>query len=93
MYIETSYPRKQGQKARLLSPAYTDNSDICVKFWYHMYGNGIGTLNVYAMVGYRHILVDLYCEKTCITFHRNLYCWCSVESPCHIRMVLTWRFK
>ena len=56
MYIETSYPRKQGQKARLLSPAYTDNSDICVKFWYHMYGNGIGTLNVYAMVGYRHIL-------------------------------------
>ena len=50
MYIETSYPRKQGQKARLLSPSYTDNSDICVQFWYHMYGDGIGTLNVYAQV-------------------------------------------
>ena len=51
MYIEASAPRKQGDKARLMSPTYTDNSAICVQFWYHMYGNGIGTLNVYAQVG------------------------------------------
>ena len=51
MYIEASAPSKQGDKARLMSPTYTDNSAICVQFWYHMYGNGIGTLNVYAQVG------------------------------------------
>ena len=50
MYIETSAPRKQGDKARLMSPSYKDNSDICVQFWYHMYGSGIGTFNVYAQV-------------------------------------------
>ena len=52
MYIETSSPRKQGQKAQLATPSYTDNTDVCVTFWYHMYGNGIGTLNVYAMVSH-----------------------------------------
>ena len=50
MFIETSSPRRQNDKARLMSPSYTDNSDICVQFWYHMYGNGVGTLNVYGMV-------------------------------------------
>lgn len=50
MYIETSAPRKPGDKARLKSPLYQDSGDICINFWYHMYGSGIGTLNVYAQV-------------------------------------------
>ena len=51
MYIETSYPRRPGDKARLNSPIYPKStSSSCLKFWYHMYGNLMGTLNVYAVL-------------------------------------------
>ena len=50
MYIEASRPHRNGDKARLLSPRYTDRQDMCVQFYYHMYGSGIGTLNVYVKV-------------------------------------------
>ena len=46
MYIETSYPRKAGDKAQLLSPSYPSTSGKCLRFWYHMYGSDIGTLNI-----------------------------------------------
>ena len=53
MYIETSAPRKQGDKARLLSEDFsaTTTRGRCVKFWYHMYGNTIGTLRVLVKTG------------------------------------------
>ena len=52
MYIETSYPRGRGDKARLTSQSYTAvKGGQCFRFWYHMYGNDIGTLNVYVKVG------------------------------------------
>lgn len=40
---------KQGDKASLLTPVYTTTQklDMCVKFWYHMEGVDMGTLNVY----------------------------------------------
>lgn len=42
----SSQPR--GRKARLVSPIYLANTQpVCVKFWYNMYGTGLGTLNVY----------------------------------------------
>ena len=48
MYIETSYPRSAGHKARLSSPSYTTSVTGCaIDFWYHMYGATTGTLNVY----------------------------------------------
>lgn len=51
--IETSYPTTQGDRARLESivfePTYGDSR--CFRFWYHMYGNGIGTLNIYLSNG------------------------------------------
>lgn len=48
MYIETSLPRRRGQKARLKSPSYKSLAGgKCFQFWYHMYGKDIGTLNVY----------------------------------------------
>ena len=48
MYIETSYPRRRGDKAWLYSP-YLNQSPkgICLNFWYHMYGSHIGSLNIY----------------------------------------------
>nr|XP_023684225.1 MAM domain-containing glycosylphosphatidylinositol anchor protein 2 isoform X1 [Paramormyrops kingsleyae] len=56
MYIETSRPRLEGEKARLLSPTFNvapkspygaTNSAYCFSFYYHMYGKHIGTLNAY----------------------------------------------
>ncbi|XP_052001082.1 MAM domain-containing glycosylphosphatidylinositol anchor protein 2 isoform X2 [Xyrauchen texanus] len=58
MYIETSRPRQEGDKARLLTPSFSvapknpygnvvTNPTYCVSFYYHMYGKHIGTLNVY----------------------------------------------
>ncbi|EDO47788.1 predicted protein [Nematostella vectensis] len=53
MYIETSWPRKPGDFARLESPAYDPalGDGKCLVFWYHMYGNGIGRLNTYIKIG------------------------------------------
>ncbi|XP_066300036.1 MAM and LDL-receptor class A domain-containing protein 1-like [Branchiostoma lanceolatum] len=53
MYIEASSPRNPGDIARLLSPAVTPGgtrAGQCVEFWYHMYGNSVGTLNVYSRI-------------------------------------------
>lgn len=53
MYIETSRPRLEGDKARLLTPTFnvgskgtygtvTANPTYCFAFYYHMYGKHIG---------------------------------------------------
>lgn len=49
MFIETSSPRKPNDKARLESEEFqpTGSSGRCLKFWYHMYGITIGTLNIW----------------------------------------------
>ncbi|CAF0741635.1 unnamed protein product, partial [Brachionus calyciflorus] len=49
IYIESSSPTKKGWKAHLLSEPMIGSSDGCMIFWYHMYGKGIGTLNVYLL--------------------------------------------
>ena len=46
MYIETSSPRKQGDTAKLNSPMLQFSGSMCLKFYYHMYGANIATLNV-----------------------------------------------
>lgn len=53
MYIETSAPRRKGDKARLLSEDFSPTTirGRCVKFWYHMYGATIGTLRVLVKTG------------------------------------------
>ena len=46
MYIETSSPRQQGDNAKLNSPMLQFRGSMCLKFYYHMYGADIATLNV-----------------------------------------------
>ncbi|KAK7098916.1 hypothetical protein V1264_003131 [Littorina saxatilis] len=49
MFMESSAPRHTGDKIWLVSqpfPAFTSKTK-CFNFWFHMYGAGIGTLNVY----------------------------------------------
>ena len=52
MFIETSFPRKRGDRARLESEVFapTPSNGRCMSFWYHMKGGHIGTLNVYMRV-------------------------------------------
>ena len=49
MYIEASSPRTRGDKAWLTSEEFfrTSSSGRCIKFWYNMYGNSIGSLKIY----------------------------------------------
>ena len=46
LYIEASYPRKPGDNAKLYSPALQFSSNLCLEFYYHMFGAAIGGLNV-----------------------------------------------
>ena len=46
MYIETSSPRVQGDYAKLTSPLLKFSGNMCLKFFYHMYGATIGRLYV-----------------------------------------------
>jgi len=48
MYIEASSPRRKGDAARLVSDRFkVDNGHTwCLNFWYHMYGNSVGSLKV-----------------------------------------------
>ncbi|XP_055957693.1 MAM and LDL-receptor class A domain-containing protein 2 [Patella vulgata] len=50
VYIETSTPRGNGDKARLISPSITPGSH-CLRFWYNMFGNNVYYLKVYLMTG------------------------------------------
>ncbi|XP_019616525.1 PREDICTED: MAM and LDL-receptor class A domain-containing protein 1-like [Branchiostoma belcheri] len=48
MYLETSVPGNQGDAARLVSSPFPANSaPYCLRFYYHMFGDSTGTLNVY----------------------------------------------
>ena len=46
-YIETSSPRVQGDNAKLVKSSLSFKTKKCLSFNYHMYGNTMGTLNVY----------------------------------------------
>ena len=52
LFIETSLPRRRGDRARLESEVFpaTPSNGRCMQFWYHMNGSHIGTLNVYMRV-------------------------------------------
>ena len=49
MYIESSYPRVKGHKARLKSRV-TVPARNCFTFWYYMHGETTGRLNVYLRI-------------------------------------------
>lgn len=51
MYIESSSPRKMNDTAVLMSPMIKSTKTCTMRLYYHMYGDHIGTLNIYRMVG------------------------------------------
>ncbi|CAH1790069.1 unnamed protein product [Owenia fusiformis] len=58
MYIETSEPRKEGDRANLVTPVLEIKDDNNVlEFYYHMYGEDVGALNVYTLQDGKRSLV------------------------------------
>ena len=49
LFIEASLPVDKGDRATLESTLFlpTPTYGLCMDFWYHMYGSGMGTLNIY----------------------------------------------
>ncbi|XP_024085884.1 MAM and LDL-receptor class A domain-containing protein 1-like isoform X4 [Cimex lectularius] len=48
-YIDSSYPRRPGDVARLSSAEFEPTSPdtpLCLRFWTHMFGNGVGSLSI-----------------------------------------------
>ena len=51
LFIETSWPRLPKETARVESEVIMGSSTgTCLRFWYHMQGAHIGTLNVYLKI-------------------------------------------
>ncbi|XP_033118987.1 MAM and LDL-receptor class A domain-containing protein 1-like [Anneissia japonica] len=48
LYIETS-GRSTNDTARLWTPQYSATNGLCIKWFYHMYGRTVNTLNVYVV--------------------------------------------
>ena len=46
MYIETSHPRKNGDKAKIEKGGLRFSGNTCIRFFYHMFGRDIDTLKV-----------------------------------------------
>lgn len=46
MYMESSNPAKDGDVFHLYSPVFSLTGDICVNFWYSMYGEHVNELAV-----------------------------------------------
>ena len=49
MYIESSSPRHSNDKAQMYSKPYNPTGGSCLTFWYNMYGQDVGTLNLYVI--------------------------------------------
>ncbi|XP_055359914.1 MAM and LDL-receptor class A domain-containing protein 2 isoform X2 [Betta splendens] len=46
-YLPSSSADRADQTATMFSPLYPAGKGSCLQLWYHMYGKGVGTLNVY----------------------------------------------
>ncbi len=51
MYIETSYPRRNGDAAELISPTWSSSAPSCLSFKANMYGSSTGSLSVATVKG------------------------------------------
>ena len=48
LYIETSSPRTEGDNAKLELSVSGNGNLSCLEFYYHMYGDTMGTLTVFS---------------------------------------------
>ena len=81
MYIETSWPRKYGDKAWMVSrnfQAIAPGSTPCkLRFFYHMYGDSAEKLTVYIRITRMALLNKMYGAKWVHRAQRGTGQWCS----------------
>lgn len=49
-FIDSSFPRRPGDTAKLISsnfPATSADVPMCMHFWFHMFGSGVGYLKLF----------------------------------------------
>ena len=87
IYIDSSLPRIQNDKARIISPVYTGtrNSGDCFKFWYHMYGESTGTLNV--LIKENGILTKNIWERSGNLGNQWRYAHVTIDNPNDFQVV------
>ncbi|XP_052101904.1 uncharacterized protein LOC127735684 [Mytilus californianus] len=59
MFVEAS-GKNNGKKAILISPKYRGLKSQCLSFYYHMYGEHVGTLNVYTTTDFQNELNSVW---------------------------------
>uniref|UniRef100_A0AAX7UIQ1 MAM domain-containing protein n=1 Tax=Astatotilapia calliptera TaxID=8154 RepID=A0AAX7UIQ1_ASTCA len=61
LYLESSFPQEDGSTARIIGPLLSRRSSQCkMRFYFHMSGDGIGTLSVFSKSeGHLHLLLTL----------------------------------
>ncbi|XP_047424790.1 MAM and LDL-receptor class A domain-containing protein 1 isoform X2 [Mugil cephalus] len=61
LYLESSFPQAFGDTARVTGPLLSSRSSQCkMNFYYHMSGDGVGTLAVFSKSeGHLHLLLNL----------------------------------
>ncbi|KAM8881350.1 MAM and LDL-receptor class A domain-containing protein 1 [Synchiropus picturatus] len=61
LYLESSFPQAAGNAARIAGPTLSRRSSECkMRFFFHMSGDGIGTLSVFRKSeGHPHLLLNL----------------------------------
>ncbi|XP_068160688.1 MAM and LDL-receptor class A domain-containing protein 1 [Antennarius striatus] len=61
LYLESSFPQAAGDAARISGPLLSRRSSQCkMRFYFHMSGDGIGTLSVFRKSeGHLHLLLNL----------------------------------
>ncbi|XP_041824757.1 MAM and LDL-receptor class A domain-containing protein 1 [Melanotaenia boesemani] len=65
LYLESSFPQAVGDTARIIGPLLSSRSSECkMRFYFHMSGDGIGTLSVFTETeGHLHLLMNLTGEQ------------------------------
>ncbi|XP_043191651.1 MAM and LDL-receptor class A domain-containing protein 1-like [Amphibalanus amphitrite] len=53
MFASSAFPRRPGDRARLLSPQLSAGQPRCFRFWLYLFGPGVGTLRVLLLAGDR----------------------------------------
>lgn len=65
MYIETSF-NQENHTANLRSPRInfaSGGNSVCVRFWYHMFGQHVGSLNIYQTQNARYLGKPVWTRK------------------------------
>ena len=90
MYIEASSPRKQGDNAKLVLSLPGNGELGCLSFYYHMYGDNMGTLNVFSgnMMVFTesgdHGNIWIRAERTIVLENNVSLAWMPVVAVSHV---------